>query len=393
MSITLNGEKKNVAAIISEYNPFHNGHRFHIDETRRKGADFIIAIMSGSVVQRGETAIFDKHFRARQAVIGGCDLVIELPYPYSGACAEMFAKGGISIADGLGITDCISFGCESDDAGLLKKAAGIAEEIKTEPMVAELMKTGISYPAAVSEAVRKLYGDEVSCCFENPNNTLAIEYIKAINEICPNIGIIPIKRKGIAHDSGEIAGNISSASHIRSKIRSGEGVGGLIPYDIKKEPVGDVDRLSNMIFTVLLSDKGSLSKIPQELEIRTRAVLEGGGVTTFSGLVDAVKSKNFTRARISRELLSAFVCSVSRTELIYGNVYARVLAFNENGRLLLREIDENNKGIAVSASLSELRKANPILAELDNLTSRLQALSCGMGITNEYTRKFGGFTR
>ncbi len=393
MSITLNGEKKKVAAIISEYNPFHNGHRFHINETRRKGVEFIVAIMSGNVVQRGETAIFDKHFRARQAIPGGCDLVIELPYPYSGACAEIFAKGGVSIAERLGIVDCLSFGCENDDAELLKKSAEIATEIKAEPTVAELVKTGISYPAAVGRAVKTLYGDEIAYCFENPNNTLAIEYIKAVDEINSCIDIMPIKRKGSGHDTNEISGNIASASHIRSIIRNNEDESGFIPYDIKDEPVGNIDRLSDMIFMVLLSGKATLSALPQELEVRTREALEGGKVKTFSELVDTVKSKNFTRARISRELFSAFISSLSGINYNYDSIYARVLAFNENGRLLLRAIEKSNKGIAVSSSLSALREANTELAELDNLTSRLQALSSGSGITNEYTRKFSGFIR
>lgn len=393
MALIQNGNQKRVAAIISEYNPFHNGHKYHIEATRRGGADFIISVMSGNTVQRGETAIFDKHFRAMTAVQNGCDLVIELPYPFSSSSAKDFACGAVSIIGRLGIVDILSFGCECDDIELLEETAKACCELSDNDTVSSYIREGLSYPAALSRVMKEAYPAALSDCLSMPNNTLAIEYICALQRHCPDIELMPVKRIGTNHDSDEITETIASASQIRKMIRCGEDVSSLIPYDISKIPAGDIDSISDMIFLVLLSDEDALKNCPLDLATRIKSSLMNGQVTTFSSLVDAVKSKNYTRARISREILGAFIASASKIVASSEKPYARILAFNENGRILLREIENNSHDIFISSSLSELEKNSPELAGLDSFTSRIQSLSSGRGISNEYTRKFEGFIK
>lgn len=393
MALIQNGIKKRVAAIIAEYNPFHNGHKFHIEKTRRSGADFIIAVMSGNTVQRGETAVFDKHMRARCAIENGCDLVIELPFPFCCSSAEDFARGAVSLIGRLGVADMLSFGCETDDTELLIKTADACSELSDSDSVSELMKQGVSYPTAVCIAIEKLYGKEYAECLSSPNNTLAIEYIRAIKQSGFDISLMPIKRLGAGHDSDDVSDGIASASYIRRIIRSGGDTTGLLPYDISKIRSGDIDALSDIILLSLMSNEKALSSMPADMAVRVKEVLSRGDVCTFNGLVDAVKSKNFTRARISRELFSAFILSMTGIDCRGSKPYARVLAFNDNGRLLLREIDVKKKDIVVSTSLSELEAENPKLAAIDNFTSRIQSLTAKNPIANEYTRKFSGYVR
>ena len=120
------------SGIVAEYNPFHNGHKYMIEQVRAKGATHVVAVMSGSVVQRGDVAVFDKHFRAQKAVENGVDLVIELPFPFSCSSGEVFARSAISILSGLGdeVINHLAFGCECDDIDLLIKAADASIELK-----------------------------------------------------------------------------------------------------------------------------------------------------------------------------------------------------------------------------------------------------------------------
>ena len=162
-----------IAGVVAEYNPFHNGHKYHLEETRRMGATHIVVVMSGSAVQRGDTAISDKYFRAKTAVENGADLVIELPCPYSCSSAERFAGAAVQILAGFGEggVSMLSFGCEDDDIALLDKAAEISSELDESDYVKEMLENGVPYPAAVASAAGI---PEIKALFDKPNNMLAI---------------------------------------------------------------------------------------------------------------------------------------------------------------------------------------------------------------------------
>ena len=138
----------NICGIVCEYNPFHNGHLYHINKTRARGADAIVCVMSGDFVQRGEPALLNKHYRAEMAVRCGADLVLELPTPYAISSAERFATGAISLLNSLGVVNMLSFGCEADKLDTLQKAAEILKSDAFYPRVRERMKSGVSFVVA-----------------------------------------------------------------------------------------------------------------------------------------------------------------------------------------------------------------------------------------------------
>ena len=172
-----------VSAIVAEYNPFHNGHKFHIEETKRRtGCDCVVAVMSGNFVQRGEPALFNKWHRAEAAVRSGVDLVIELPAAYSCAGAEFFAKGAVRILNRLGCVDHLSFGAEETSLDTLKNIAGMLafEGKEISDSIKKYMNEGISYAAARSKAVAGSGPAGYAEIISKPNNILAVEYLKQL---------------------------------------------------------------------------------------------------------------------------------------------------------------------------------------------------------------------
>jgi len=191
----------NVLAIIGEYNPFHNGHLYHLKESKEKThTDYTIAIMSGNFVQRGNAAILDKWTRAKIAILNGVDLVIELPCIYSISSAENFAMGAIKILNSLKIVDSVSFGTEIDDITILEEFADILtdEPAEYKSLLSHELSKGISYPKARENALLMYLNDirKYANILSSPNNILAIEYLKAMNLTNSEIFPVSIKRIG-----------------------------------------------------------------------------------------------------------------------------------------------------------------------------------------------------
>ena len=173
-----------IVGLITEYNPFHNGHKYHIEKAKEiTGAEYVIAVMSGDFVQRGAPAVMPKHLRAEMALHGGCDMIIELPVRYATGSAEYFASGAISILDGLGCVDAICFGSECGDYASLEK---IAKVLADEPddyklLLQNNLKAGYSFPVARQIALENYFHDDkLNAVIKEPNNILGIEYIKAM---------------------------------------------------------------------------------------------------------------------------------------------------------------------------------------------------------------------
>ena len=215
-----------VAAIIAEYNPFHSGHRYHIEKTREAGATHIVAVMSGSVVQRGDVAVMSPHDRAEEAVKGGADLVLELPPQYSLGAARNFARAGVSVIRRLGCADVISFGAECGDVGELSSA--LMDLKDNELKIKSLMSRGRTYPQAAAEVCEPSTAGIIA----SPNNTLALEYLRALGGCEPPVPLA-VKRT-VPHDSAERSGGFASASEIRRMFRAGEDAGVFLGYDAGK---------------------------------------------------------------------------------------------------------------------------------------------------------------
>ncbi|MCD8309391.1 MAG: nucleotidyltransferase family protein [Clostridia bacterium] len=210
-----------ICAIICEYNPFHNGHKYLISEAKRlSGCDGVLCLMSGSFTQRGDIAVTDKFTRAVHAVKGGADCVLQLPVSFSVAPAEIFALGAIKILSSIPDICCLTFGCENADKELLLKNAEILfkEDEEYKALLKKYSDSGESYAKSCQSALSGCGGD--GTLLGSPNNILALEYIKALLKYCSGIDILPVKRQGSAYSESKIKNDYSSARAIRENIGS-----------------------------------------------------------------------------------------------------------------------------------------------------------------------------
>ena len=215
-----------VVGIIAEYNPLHNGHIYHMEESKKQaGSEFCIVAMSGNFVQRGEPACTDKFTRAEWAVMGGADLVVEIPSVFAVSSAERFAEGAVKTLAATGVVTDLAFGVETDDVNALYHMADILER---EPPNLKIylmhhLKQGKSYPRAQYDALMDfgIPEDELAI-LQEPNNILAVEYLKALNRFAPEIRPLPIRRIGNKYNSTVLTGALSSATAIREALKNGD---------------------------------------------------------------------------------------------------------------------------------------------------------------------------
>ncbi len=333
---------KSSVGIIAEYNPFHNGHLYHLRESRRlTGAEIVIAAMSGYFVQRGAPAAADKWERAEAAVRCGADLVVEIPTVFACASAQIFASAAVEILEALG-TGHICFGSESGNIEELKR---IAREIranssKIDGVIAEKTKAGISYPRARKEAVTRFLGSDAAAVLDSPNNILAVEYISGLRNALP----VTVRRRGPGYDDDTPRGDMASASAIRKMADEGMDISPLLPGESLKIFAG-ADRPSYEKYFDLIR-YAALTKSVSEIE-NTPSGEEGlanrlkGAVRSSSNLEElagAIKSKRYTRTRIDR-LLAQLVLGIDRT-CSTGN-YIRVLGFSKDGASYLKELKKS----------------------------------------------------
>lgn len=372
-----------VSAIISEYNPFHNGHKFHIEKTRENGATHIVAIMSGDVCQRGSIAITDKHTRARLAVENGADLVVELPCPFSCSGAQSFAAAGVQIANELGVNE-LSFGAECDNLDLLFSASRAVEAAD----LTEALQKGLSYPAAIAASVKNAEYNEI---LSSPNNTLAIEYIRLLHGT--KISPFAVKRHGAMHDSRELVDGFASASEIRRRLLCNETVDELLPYNANFE-IADIRICERGLLYLLRSlSREDFICIPDcSISLGSRIFEALKTSDSLNTLYDKVKAKCCTHARIRRIVLFALLGVRKEDFLLQGNLpYIRLLAMNYRGKEIL-SMAKNTK-IPIGASLCDLERLDSNCARLAYLDERAsQLLQASMtqfkGFTSEKTKKF-----
>ena len=345
-----------VLGIISEYNPFHKGHMYHLEESRKAtSADFVVSVMSGNFVQRGEPAMADKWLRAKAAIECGVDLVIELPFVYACNSAEYFAYGGVSILDGLGCVDYLSFGSESGDITELLKIARLLVEEPEELKKALKMNLddGDSYAKAWEKALNATYMKDASRVLRGPNNILALEYLKILLKTYSNIEPITIPRIGNDHNSEEIGEEYSSATALRRKYYEQENLSGLEKYmpensyrnfaSIKESvniqmkdlfPVVTAEILKasrNELRNILSVGEGLENKIKNEIR----------NAESMDELIEKINSKRYAQTKIQRMLIHILTnLDKDSMQHIMENriVYARILALNDNGAKLLKII-------------------------------------------------------
>ena len=328
-----------IAGLIAEFNPFHNGHKYILDEIK-KNFDAVIVIMSGNFVQRGDIAITDKHTRAAMSLRNGADLIIELPVIYALNTAQKFAYGAVEILNKTGVTNALAFGSEVGNIGELINAAGFLENESTEisAKIKKLNSSGMSYPSARAEAYRGLIND---CLLSKPNNILAVEYIRALMHIESNIKPYTIKRTNDFH-SKEAEGNIISATAARQLIADGKNASDFLP-----EPEFDVYSLRALdtviTYHLRMVTPEYLSEINDVSEgLENRIIFAARNNFGFEEICAAIKSKRYTMSRIRRVVLSSFL---GLTKDLCGSApsYIRVLGMNERGREILKAMKKKSE--------------------------------------------------
>lgn len=339
-----------ITAIVSEYNPFHNGHKYLIDKARENGSTHIIAIMGGNFLQRGECSVMDKYHRAKAAVLGGVDLVLELPVIYACASAEKFACGAVEILDKCGCIDELCFGAESADTEKLIGAAELTECDELLALCRKYVRKGYSHPRAMQAAAEKIEQSKGQECLSQllslPNNTLAIEYIRTLKRLHSRIKPFSVARRSVEHNSLLTADEYASASAIREMIaRNDERYRCFIPdstCDIIEQCIQDrecpasVQNGERAILAVLrrmkTEDLAKTSDVTEGLENRIlKAVKESRSVEE---LIAKVKSKRYTYSRLSRVITCAYL-GITKELANTKPQYIRVLLCNEKGTELL----------------------------------------------------------
>ena len=359
--------------IIAEYNPFHKGHAYQIEEAKKAAnADFAVVAMSGNFVQRGAPAIIDKYTRTKMALEGGADLVLELPVPFATAAAPIFAEAGVSLLTRLGCVDALCFGSESGNIdSLINSARTLQEE---PPEYKALLREGNSYPKSVQMAMHSIG----TLLTTSPNDTLGVEYIKALLASGSTMKPFAVKREGNDYHDTKLSLGFASASAIRSQIEcesasSISSLSAFLPetsFSLMEKAISHTFPITEDDFSLALGmiiNAGKMTnginllhaaEMTPELYDRIQRILCTGQAFTFSELAQNLKTKNITRARINRALLHCLL-SISQDDMELFRAsgfcsYARILGFKSNASLLLKAV-KNNSNIPVITKLADAK--------------------------------------
>ncbi|HZK40585.1 MAG TPA: nucleotidyltransferase [Atribacterota bacterium] len=399
-----------ILGIITEYNPFHNGHLYHLFKAKEiTGADYVVAVMSGNFLQRGEPAIINKWARTKMALNAGVDLIIELPFVFSTQDANGFAFGAVKLLDSLQIIDYLCFGCETDNLDTLYSVSNFLhiEPQKYKELIVHNSKNGYEFPRARAQALceyHRIFGIEglekispleLSTLLKHPNNILALEYIKHLINLKSKIKPIAIKRIGAGYHQKNIKGKISSATSIRNEILNSLGspktdlfilndkIKSTIPQSefpiLEKElregrgPI-TFDSFRQYILATLrkmpLEDISHIQGVTEGLENRIKkASLKS---CTVEQLINSIKTRRYTRTKIQRIILHLMMNLSKKDVKIFnrcGPLYARVLGFSRKGKTLLRTIKKISSTPLISKLSNYLRQT--ISEENNNVRNRL----------------------
>lgn len=372
------------AGIIAEYNPFHQGHHYHIEETRRlTGADYIVIVMSGNFTQRGHAAIMDKYSRAKLALEHGADLVLELPVCFATASAKHFALGGISLLNQLGVIDHLSFGSEDGSLEeLLKLSSFLLEEPEQfRDCLQTALREGLSYPRARALALEKCFSCSCAERISLPNNILALEYCMALLSLNSSMKAVTVKRLHSGyHDVRLSPTGCSSATAVRKALLQGflPPLEGQLPFSVYEElsreyghtlPMEINDFSSLLHYRLFLNEQEDLTSYADvHRELADRILNQLYSFTNYEAFCDVLKTKELTHSRISRSLLHILL-DIKESDLIrYKNEgytrYGRILGFRKAAAPLLHAIKANS--------------SIPLLSKLADSAKKLDLLSLSM---------------
>lgn len=368
-----------IAGIVAEFNPFHNGHGYLVEQAKLDGCA-VVCVLSGNFVQRGDTAVISKFNRAKMALSRGIDLCVELPVAWSMSTAQNFAFGAISQLSALGV-DTLYFGSECGDAGRLLTVASALESVTFQDKLASYLSRGVTFAKARQETVQELIGDDAAL-LESPNDILAIEYIRAAGIITPHMKFKAVSRVGAGHNDPTDTDGYTTSTLLRSAIRENdtEYLKRFMPDSafqiLLKSPVSDISRLDTAIMarlkTMSKDDLAALPDISEGLENRLYTAIQNS--VTVNELCDNMKSKRYTLARIRRLVLSAFL-GVDGSLFLTRPPYVRVLGWDDTGKMI---VSRCNRTIPIVTRVSEIERisanAKAVFA-LENRASDIYGLS------------------
>lgn len=394
-------DDEHVLGVVAEYNPFHNGHRYHLEMAKKRAnAKYTVCIMSGNFVQRGNSSILNKWKKAEMALLNGIDLVIELPTLCSISSAEGFSFGAMKILDSLNIVDSISFGTETDDFDALNNIASvICEEPKQyKYILSNELKKGISFPKARENALMIYFNnnERYANILSKPNNILAIEYLKSLKKIRSKIQPIPIKREKVYYNDNQIIDEFASATAIRKLLKDNNfreirKVVSSSTYEIlsRETELGNtVLDLScyekQIIYNLRRMSVKEIREIPDVNEGLENSIKKAANCTNnLLDLIDIIKSKRYTQSRIQRILMCVLLGITKKDmDVAKGAIpYTRVLGFNENGKKLISKIKKINPKLTVITSVKKFKDTNTNkiynrLLDIDILATDAYTMAC-----------------
>lgn len=374
-----------VCGVICEYNPFHRGHALHLARARAlSGVDYVVCAMSGAITQRGAFARHDKWTRARAALMGGADLVLELPARFACSSAQEFAHGGVSLLASLGVVTHLSFGCEAESLSVLKAAskALLNESPEFARALREGLDAGLPYPRARAQAAQRVSGiDGLEEIVSRPNAALALEYLHALPE---GIVPVPVVREGCGYHD-ERLGELSSASAVRAALKRGELEHALAALPepaliADAEARGDVHEEEALTLALLYRlrtmDACELAGISGMTEGLEHLFLRAAKTAAARDeLILAVKSKRYTYARLSRICANILLGVTDEFAKAYSEpAYARILGFRKDAAPLLSQIKKSGN-LPLIAKAADFDRNDPLFA-LDVRAQDLWSLGC-----------------
>lgn len=339
-----------ICGIVAEYNPFHTGHLYQMEQIRAQlGEDCaIVCVMSGNYVQRGDFASFPKHIRAKAALRCGADLILELPLSWSLAPAERFAEGAVEVLHQTGVVEYLSFGSEETNLKNLLEIAEASDSSMTDRLQFEWMQYGFSAPMAKQKAMDQILGEK-SEILTRPNAMLAVSYLRGMKKIGASFQILPVLRKGAGHDTEIPDENFASASFLRTCIKKGawEKAAPFLPFhtlDLFRQ--AEQDGLGPVFLEEGAGERAILSRLRSLEKEGFQALPEAGGglsqriwnavqrTNSVSDLLQQCKTKRYTYAHLRRLILRASL-GIWKNDLTEHIPYLRVLGFSKQGQAVL----------------------------------------------------------
>ncbi|MFA6877745.1 MAG: nucleotidyltransferase [Fusobacterium sp.] len=358
----------NSIGIIVEYNPFHNGHKLHLDYARKQG-NIVIGVMSGDFVQRGEPALINKWDRAKMALLEGLDIVVELPVFYSTQSAEIFAKGSINILKELKVNEVV-FGSESDNLDKLQEVIKLESNSNFIENVKKNLKDGDSYPTAYNKEIKNYLGEEYEI---KSNDILGIEYLRAIKTLKLDMKVKTLKRKGEGYHSSVSTGNILSATGIRKLLKEDKDIENFISKNSKEiilknkenKKLTDISNFYNLIRYAIISKREILKDI-QDIEVgfENRIYEMALKSSSYEIFMENLMTKRYTIGRTQRILIHILL-SITKEDTVKLKKelpYIRILGFSDKGRTYLNKLkkekkdDLYNSNIQILTSLKNIKK-------------------------------------